>query len=105
MLPIFEISLQQGTFSNLPSWLKSGPVPIIIIVVLGLLIIGAWVNNRLNRVQKKLHDLGQSYYAREMRLQNDFKSGLMSENEYRKKHDRMVQEMREDSRRIADGPP
>ena len=89
---------------GVPSWLMSGPVPIILIVIIGLVLIGFYVNSYLKRIQKNLHELGKGFYEREIELQGQFKAGLISESEYRKRHDGMVREMREESRRMTDGP-
>jgi hypothetical protein len=88
--------------NSLPDWLTSGPWPVILAIAVLIFIVGFWINNRLNRVQRKLHELGKGYYQREEQIQNDYKSGLISEKEYRKRHDRLVQEMREESRKMTD---
>ena len=100
-----QITIQeQGGLSDLPSWLTSGPIPIILIIAAALAILGVWVNAHLNRIQRRLHSLGKGYYKKEEQVLNDYKSGLIDEREYRRRHERLVQEMREDSRRMIDGP-
>jgi hypothetical protein len=64
-----------------------------------------WINARLNRIQRDLHKLGHMYYQKEQELQDDLKAGRIGDGEYRKRHEALVREMREDSRRMTDGPP
>jgi len=75
---------------------------IILLICAGLVILGMWVNFRLKRVEKQMGNLGQSYYKKEEVLLNDFKSGRIRRSEYRREHERLVREMREDSRKITD---
>ena len=96
---------QQPADAALPSWLTSGSVPVILVIVVGLILIGLWINYRLNRVQRELHDLGKSYYEKEKMILEDFKAGRITEGDYRREHERLVREMREESRRLTDGPP
>jgi hypothetical protein len=85
--------------------LASSPYLTATIVLLGIVLIGLWVNYRLTRVQKELHELGKGYYAKERDLENELKAGIINEGVYRKRHEQLLREMREESRRIADGPP
>ena len=75
---------------------------IIIFICAGLVILGLWVNMRLKRVEKEMGKLGRSYYKKEEELLNDFKSGRIRRSEYRREHERLVREMREDSRKFTD---
>ncbi len=90
---------------GLPTWLYSGPVPVILLIATGIVLIFVWLNFRLNRIQRDLHVLGKSYYEKDRSLIDNFKAGLITEKEYRREHERLVREMREDSRRMTDGPP
>ena len=78
------------------------PFTIILLICAGLVILGIWVNFRLKRVEKEMGQLGRSYYKKEEVLLNDFKSGRIRRSEYRREHERLVREMREDSRKITD---
>jgi uncharacterized membrane protein len=89
----------------MPDWLTSGSLSVILVIVVGLVLIYAWVNWRMKVVQRNLHKLGRSYYEKEKILIDDMKAGRITRDQYRKKHERLVSEMREDSRRITDGPP
>jgi hypothetical protein len=89
----------------MPSWLTTGSAPVILAIVVGLVIIYFWVNYRLKRVQRELHTLGRSYYEKEQAILDDLKAGRITDSEYRKAHGRLVQQMREESRKITDGPP
>ena len=75
---------------------------IIIFICIGLVIFGLWVNFRLKRVEKQMGKLGRSYYKKEEDLLNDFKSGRIRRSEYRREHERLIREMREDSRKFTD---
>jgi len=89
----------------MPSWLTTGSIPVILAIVVGLVIIYLWVNFRLNRIQSDLHELGQSYYKKEQVILDDLKSGRLTQSEYRKEHQKLVSRMREESRKLTDGPP
>jgi hypothetical protein len=93
------------TGNSLPDWLTSGPIPVILFILIGIILFLLYLNYRLKKVQRDLHTLGKSYYEKEKGLQDRFKSGLMTEREYRREHERLLSEMREDSRRMTDGPP
>jgi hypothetical protein len=89
----------------MPDWLTSGSLPVILVIVVGMILIYAWVNWRLKIVQRNLHELGRSYYDKEKILIDDLKAGRITRGEYRRKHERLVSDMREESRKLTDGPP
>ena len=89
----------------MPDWLTTGSLPVILVIVVGIVLIYVWVSLRMKMVQRDLHKLGQSYYDKEKVLIDDLKSGRLTRSEYRKKHERLVSEMRDESRKITDGPP
>ena len=95
----------QSPIAFLPSWLVYGPIPVILIIIIGFVLLLVYINYRLKRIQRDLHVLGKSYYEKEKELQDRYKAGLMTEKEYRREHERFLREMRDDSRRITDGPP
>ncbi len=95
----------QSPAASLPSWLGSGPLPVILVIVIGIALLLVYINFRLNRIQRDLHGLGKSYYEKEKAIHDRFKAGLLTEKEYRREHERFLREMRDDSRRITDGPP
>ncbi|HDS30669.1 MAG TPA: hypothetical protein ENN67_06465 [Firmicutes bacterium] len=99
-LPTYQFSVVQ-----IPSWLASGPVPVILAIVVAIVVILLYVNYKIKAIQKNLHSLGKSYYEKEKIIIDRYKSGLMTDKEYRHEHERLLREMREDSRRITDGPP
>jgi uncharacterized membrane protein len=89
--------------SAVTEWLTQGPVPVILIIVVGIVLLGAYINYHLNRVQRDLHELGKGYYEQEKILYDDLKAGRITRSEYRRKHEHLVNSMREDSRKISDG--
>jgi len=91
--------------SGSPHPLIAGFWTIAAIVAAGVIVAGIWINYRLNRIQRELHDLGKEYYAREQELIGEFKAGIISQSQYRKRHEALLREMREESRRMTDGPP
>jgi len=91
--------------AGMPSWLTSGSLPIILVIIVGLIIIYIWINFRMKRIQRDLHDLGHSYYEREKVILDDLKAGRLTRGEYDREHKKLVSEMRRDSRRRTDGPP
>jgi len=97
------IQSPSGTSGGIPPWLTSGPIPAILAILLGLVVLGAWVNFRLKRVQRDLHELGHAYYEKERIIYNDYKSGRFTEKEYRRKHEDLLGQMREESRKMTDG--
>jgi len=102
---MFLYQVNQSNLSNsqgLPDWLTSGPVPVILLIIVGVILTGVWVNYRMKGVQSKLGELGQEYYRKEEVLLDDLKSGRLRQSDYKKEHDRLVGEMREDSRKITD---
>ena len=81
--------LYQAAQSNppaLPDWLTSGSIPVILVIIIGILLIGVWVNYRMKGVQSKLGELGQEYYAKEEVLLNDLRSGRIRQSDYKKEH-------------------
>lgn len=99
------IQAQSGNSSGLPSWLTSGWVPVVGVIVIGIVIIYFWLDFRLKRIQRDLHELGRSYYDRERVILDDLKAGRITQGEYRKKHNELVNEMRRESRKMTEGPP
>ena len=87
------------------SWLTSGSLPVILAIFVGLALIYIWVNYRMKRVQRDLHDLGRAYYEKEKIILDDLKAGRLTGSEYRREYKRLVDEMRRESRRMTDGPP
>lgn len=88
----------------IPEWLTRGPVPVYLIIIVGIVLLFAYINYHLKHVQRNLHELGKGYYEQERLLFNDFKSGKMTRSEYRRQHERLVDSMREESRKLTDGP-
>jgi len=88
-----------------PKLFESGPLLIILLIVIVLIVIYIWINYRIKRVQRGLHDLGKSYYEKERELEVKYKSGLLTEKEYRLQHEDLLRNMRYDSRKMTDGPP
>ena len=88
--------------TGLPSWLTSGPLPVILLIIAALVIRGFWVDYRMKKVQKHLGELGQEYYHKEQVLLDELKAGRITRSEYRTRHDRLVNEMRVDSRKFTD---
>ena len=86
----------------LPAWLMHGPLPVILIIISGIILLGVYINYYLKRVQRDLSELGKGYYEEERILFNDFKAGRMTRSEYRRKHERLIDSMREESRKITD---
>lgn len=95
-------AIQQTDKIRLPEWLISGPVIWILLAILLISILMLWINFHLKRIQKNLHELGKSYYKKEQEILGELKAGLISEEEYRKRHERLLSEMREESRRLTD---
>jgi len=75
------------------------------VIVVGLVLIYLWVNYRMKHIQRDLHALGKSYYEKERIIIDNLKAGRITEGEYRREHDKLVSKMREESRRLTDGPP
>ncbi|HEX9745413.1 MAG TPA: hypothetical protein VGB30_08290 [bacterium] len=67
-----------------------------------VLIISVFVNWKINRVQNQLRELGKDYYEREKLIVDKYKSGKLTEYEYRREHNRLVSEMKEESRKFTD---
>ncbi len=103
MLSCLQI-FQESAPTGIPAWLTHGPLPVFLIVLVVLVLLYLWVNYRLKRVQRQLHELGESYFEKERVILNDYKSGRITHSEYRKKHIELVDGMRSDSRKITDGP-
>jgi hypothetical protein len=89
----------------MPEWLTSGSLPVILVIIVGFVLIYAWVNWRMKIMQRNLQKLGRSYYEKEKVIIDEMKAGRITRGEYRKKHERLVGEMREESRKLTDGPP
>ncbi|MFH1675431.1 MAG: hypothetical protein ABIC40_00295 [bacterium] len=89
----------------LPKILQSGPLPIILLIIIILVLIYIWINYRMKKIQRDLHVLGQSFYEKERELHIRYKSGLLTEKEYRLKHQDLLRDMRNNSRKMTDGPP
>jgi hypothetical protein len=100
MLPPNNIILSE--FQLIPAWLTHGPMPVILIILIGIALLGVYINYYLNRVQRNLTELGKGYAEQERILFNDFKSGRITRSEYRRKHDQLVDSMREESRKFTD---
>ncbi len=79
-----------------------GSLQVILAVIAGIVLIGFWVNYRLKRVQRDLRNLGEGYYEQERVIMDRFKSGSMTRDEYEREHERLVSEMREESRKLTD---
>ncbi len=87
-----------------PDWLTQGPVPVIMAIAFGVIVLLVYAHFHIKRVQRNLHELGKGYYEKERVIFNDFKAGLLTRNEYRRKHEQLVNSMREESRKFTDGP-
>ena len=105
MFALDEIIQQQAEGPHFLVRLPSGPIPIIVLVVLGLVIAGVLINLHLKRLERRLHNLGKEYYVKDQEILDKLKAGLISDAEYRKQHQRLLREMRDISNRMADGPP
>ncbi|MCX6645185.1 MAG: hypothetical protein NTY09_02330 [bacterium] len=78
-------------------------MPVILVIVIGIVLLGVYINYYLNRVQRGLQELGKGYREQERVLFNDFKSGRITRSEYRRRHEQFVNSMREESRKFTDG--
>ena len=105
MFALDEIFLQHPDSAYLLDRLPSGPIPIIVLVVVVLVIAGVLINLHLKRFERRLHDLGKEYYVKDQEILDRLKAGLISDAEYRRQHQRLLREMRDISNRMADGPP
>jgi uncharacterized membrane protein len=100
------VILQQSSGKvGLPGWLTSGPIPIIALVALALVVGGVSLNFHLKRIERRLHKLGKDYYSKDQEILDKLKAGLITEGEYRKQHQQLLQEMRDIAIRLTDGPP
>lgn len=80
-----------------------GTLPIVLLgIAIVVLIISVFVNWKINRVQNQLRELGKDYYEREKLIVDKYKSGKLTEYEYRREHNRLVSEMKEESRKFTD---
>jgi len=106
-MPLISICIQSAPDApqTLPSWMTSGSLPVILLIIVGFILIGVYINFRLKRIQSNLHELGKSYYGKERVLLDDLQSGRISRRDYRREHERLVRDMRSESRKISDGLP
>jgi hypothetical protein len=105
MFALYGIIQRQSDGPYFLDRLPSGPIPIIVLVVLGLVIAGVWISLHLKRLERRLRNLGKDYYNKDQEILDKLKAGLISDAEYRKGHQRLLREMRDISNRMADGPP
>jgi len=65
----------------MPTWLTSGPLPIILTIVLGIVLLGILINIRMKTIQRNLRAIGRAYYEKDKEVEEEYKAGLIDYGE------------------------